>query len=99
MKINFDTVLKDLQNKAMIDEKGNPFSLRDAVTNALLLSFTDEPNLQGADKIRRFQLATKIQGAKSIDLLAEEIALAKACVGKAYGPLVVGRAYELLDPA
>lgn len=49
------------------------------------------------EKNRRFWIAMKIHEDKP--LTADEITIVKKVVGLAYGPLIVGRAFELLDPA
>lgn len=44
-------------------------------------------------------LARKIYGKKDVILSSEEIAKIKDRIGKAYGPLVVGASWPLLDPS
>ncbi len=51
-----------------------------------------------ADKLARFSLAIKVHDGKTVSLSAEEIALVKSAISASYGPLVVGRANEILDP-
>lgn len=66
---------------------------------ALLTPFADEPSLSGEDKVERFVLAHRLANVETIALRAEEIALIKRLVGKAYAPLAVGRVWAALDPA
>lgn len=66
--------------------------------NALTGTYQDEPGLSGADKVKRFQLAEKTISKLPVDLDAESISLIKTLIGKAYNPLFVGRAYNLIDP-
>lgn len=58
------------------------------------------PTAVGADeKVKRAALALRIAGAGQLDLTAEETAMAKQAIGRIYAPLVVYRAWALLDPA
>jgi hypothetical protein len=50
------------------------------------------------EKARRFWLAMKIHDGTQT-LTAEEIAMLKRVIGLGYGPLIIGRTTELLDPA
>lgn len=74
--------------------------LGDAAAIALLApDAPNGPQTAGDEKVKRFQLALKIRGAKDVKLSAEETALIKAQIAKDYPPLIVGRAWALLDPA
>jgi hypothetical protein len=97
MKVDFDTVLRDLKGTAIKDGDGE-FTLGAASATALLSPYPDEQNLDPKDKVRRYKLATKIADGGEVDLSIEEIADLKKLIGKAFPPLVVGRAYEILDP-
>lgn len=68
------------------------------VRAALYASFPDEQNLSLDEKLRRGDLAQQITGVSEIKIKAEDIALMKKVVGKAYGPLVVWSAVRELDP-
>ena len=76
-------------------------TLASACVQALMAVFPDEQNLSGVIKAERWALALKILGSygEPVDLTVEQVASIKAVVGKAYGPAVVGRAYQLLDPS
>ena len=81
-------------------EKGKALTLADVAENALLADYKDEPNLDGVEKLRRWTLARKIEETKlSVALSAEDIALIKRLVGKAYNPLVYGEMVQAIDPA
>jgi hypothetical protein len=55
--------------------------------------------MEGKEKIRRFRLADRIYGAKEpIQLSAEDVVLLKEVTAKTYGPLITGRAWDLLEP-
>ena len=106
MKINFSTQLLDVFGKPMMangpeDGTPAPLTLGSASIQALLATFPDEQHLSGVKKAERFVLASKLAGATDapLDITLEQTAELKSVIGKAWGPAVVGRAYELLDPA
>jgi len=101
--IDFSTALKGIDGKPLKengpDGKDREVSLSVVCANALLMPFPDERNIDGAEKVKRFEIAMKVMDTKKrLHLEAEEIAKIKELVGKAFPPLIVGRAYELLDP-
>lgn len=77
---------------------GKVLTLSDVAVASLMGAFPDERDLSGDEKIKRFALAMRVRNAKDATLTAEEISLLKKLIGKAYGPLVVGRAYPMIDP-
>lgn len=97
--IDFSVVLVDLDGKPVKDGDVE-VTLARAVVQALLNVFPDEPNLAGAEKMRRFLLAQKVHQAKGdFALTDQERDLIKKLVEKAYGPLVLGRVWAAIDPA
>ena len=98
MKIAFNQLILDLNNKPL-ESNGQPFTLRNAAQEALLATFADEPNLPAVEKIKRFTLAQKIAPMQVVEISIEEAATIKELVGKAYGPLIVGRVYALIEEA
>lgn len=85
-------------NGEPINEDGKPVTLCTVALSALLASFPDEQSLSGAEKVNRMQLALKInKRPREVDLTVEQLALLKTLIGKGFGPLAVGRAYELLE--
>lgn len=66
--------------------------------SALFASYPDEQNLSGEDKVKRAALAMKLYNGGEVSLSAEETALVKRLVAKAYAPLVVYRSWSMLDP-
>ena len=74
-------------------------TLKEVCLAALQANFDDEKQLSATEKVARYSLATDIFKAKeSIELASEEITLLKKLVGKGFTMLIVGQAYELLDP-
>ena len=103
--VDFSKPILDLKGAVVVScprEKpdcGAVLTLADVAQTALQASFQDEQSLPATDKIKRFELALRIEQTK-VDpkLSVEELALIKQLVAKAFPPLTVGRAYELLDP-
>ena len=84
-------------------KRGKPFRLKAVATNVLLMTETDgtgrPKELKGEEKVERYALAMKIYKSDGlVDLKSEEISLLKKLIGRAYGPLTVGQAWEVLDP-
>lgn len=78
------------------DNSGAPLTLRSVATNSLLMR---EEKTTGEEYYKRYKLAGRIQESKGpIDLKAEEITLIKSLIPVGYNPIVIGRAYDLLDP-
>ncbi len=112
MKVQVDTVLRDMDDKDIFEKvpsgqqnlmgqdilvDGQPLTLSKVAVNALVGSYQDEQGISGDEKVKRWQLAMKIRGQEEIDLAAEDIALIKKLIGKAYGPVIVGQAFLLLE--
>lgn len=95
--LDFTQVLKDLDGKP-IKNDDKELTLGEAATIALLAPFQDE-QAKGDTKAKRFLLAIKVRQAKDAKLTAEEVKEIKDVVAKAFAPLVVGRVWEIIDPA
>ncbi|KAF0102246.1 MAG: hypothetical protein FD144_2681 [Rhodospirillaceae bacterium] len=97
--IDFKKVLTDLTGAALkFDENGKDITLGSVCETALLAAFVDERDLSGEEKTRRALIAMRVHAGEA-DLTVDEISLTKRLVGKLYPPLVVLRAWEILDPA
>lgn len=79
-------------------EDKTPLTLGKIAQDALIAPTLPNDQPTPEEKGRRFWLAMKIHDGATA-LTAEEVALIKKVVGLAYGPLVVGRVSEMLDPA
>jgi hypothetical protein len=96
-------------SKSLMDYEGRPLSadvnseehltLGAASIRALVVNYDDERNLSPQDKFKRGELAHRIHNATTLELKSDEITLIKNLIGKAYGPLVIFRAWPLLDAA
>jgi hypothetical protein len=96
MKVNFEKVLVDMDGVELKDTKGGTAKVRGCVVDALLATYQDEQNLAGEEKMKRFDLATKIYKGED-DVVVEDITLIKKLVGKAYTPIVVGQVWRVLE--
>lgn len=93
---NFDADLKMIDGTP-VKEGEVALKMKTSVVNSLLGFFPDEQNLTGEEKVKRYELASKIYAGGDIDLKPEEIVLIKKLVGKGAPTLVVGQVYKLLD--
>lgn len=100
MAIDFTKILVDFKGQPLKDGEVEA-NLGSVVVNALMANYNDDAN--GKEKLRRYKLALRIHDSTieeiPIELKAEEIALCKDLIGKAFNPIVVGQAYMLLDGA
>lgn len=96
MKKNVDTVLNDLSGQPLKNGEQD-MTLKVAAVNALMGVYPDEQQLDGSEKAKRYALAQKIHAGGEVDLTSDDLALTKKLIGKAYGPVVVGPAYALID--
>jgi hypothetical protein len=97
MKVLLTKKIVDLDGAEIKGEKGEAFTLRDALISALMASYEGEKDLPGKDKLERYSLAVRVKRDEEINLSSEEIVLLKRLVGMAYGVLVVGQVYEELE--
>jgi hypothetical protein len=98
MKIDFSAVIKDLDGEAVKDGEKDATLGRVACT-ALLASYADEPNLAAEDKVKRFRLAEVAARGGEQEMKIDDVALVKTLIGKAFAPLIVARAYDIIEPA
>ena len=110
MRIDFSTVLSDIaggklswrsrEGSLVVDDHGRPkpMTLGSVCSEALLNNYDDDRGATGDAKLKRFRLAMKVGDGGEVELKVEEITELKTFIAKAFGPLIVGRAYDLLDP-
>lgn len=101
MKVKIDTPIKTIEGKdmkEMVDGQEKVITIKKFCVNAVLANPSDNAKETGEQKVKRYELAKKIQNAKKeIDLSSEEISLIKKEIGINYPPIVVGQAYEILE--
>ena len=98
---DFNTPIVNLDGSPVLGDDKQPLSLATVAESALLLSYVDEQNtITGNEKVRRWMLANTIRHEpKNPTLTSEDITTIKNLIAKAYSPVVVGQAWQLLDPA
>jgi hypothetical protein len=99
--IDFSQVLQTDEGKPMTDMDGKtPLTLQSVSTAALLSSLPSDQGLSGQQKYDLFDLAHKIKaGPQPVKLSETELKTLRDRIGSAFGPAVVGPAWQLLDPA
>lgn len=101
MKIDLDAVLRDLDGKPMKSDASSDSpnaTLKSICLSALMASLPDEQHLPGTEKIVRYKLAIRIHDGGSQEFTPEEVTKMRDLIGKVYTTLVVGRAFDMLDP-
>lgn len=103
---DFSSVITDPDGKPFpscsdpkLAECAKPFTLGAAASAALLTQSLGDERMTAEQKVSRAALALKVRDAGQLDLKAEDVAMIKDAVGKAYQPLVVYRVFGLVDPA
>ena len=99
MKIDLTQPIFDLEGSPIPKPDGSlPATLGFLAVTALQVQFDDEHKMSAEDKLSRFKIALRLSGQSSADLSVEEVAMIKSVIGKAFGIVIVGRAFALLDP-
>jgi hypothetical protein len=102
MKIDFGLPITDLDGKPVEDD-GKPVTLG-AISIAALLNGLDDDSgrperLNAEAKVRQAVLASAIYTASDpINIKVDDVSLLKERIGRLCGPLVVMRAWTILDP-
>lgn len=99
MQIDFAAELNDLDGNPIKADGEKNATLSSIACTALLAVYADEQNLAPSEKVNRFQLALVATKGGMQDMKVEDVAMLKRLIGKAFGPLIVGRAYDILEPA
>lgn len=94
---NLDLPIVDINGKPLPKDTGGETLVKDIAVSALFGQYADEQALSGDEKFRRFKLAMTVNDGGSQDLSPEDVVLIKKLVGKAYGPLIVGQVYNVLN--
>ncbi len=106
MEINFDTVLLNLLGEELTQpekedsSKQIPVFLKSISIDSLMGTLERTPNSKpetGVEKMKRYELAKRISKGGIIKVTAEEITLIKERIGLAYGTMVVGSAYNIIE--
>ena len=105
MELNLNQALRSLNGSDILspleegEEERKPFLMRTVCINALLEPHPEDKNLTGEKKAKRYHLAMEIYKTKGkIDLSIDDIKLLKDLIGRMPSPLIVGQAFNILDP-
>jgi len=104
MKVDFSMVLTDLLGKPVLwgrssdDHATLKHISVNALTDTLPSEVSGRAQVSGEEKFKKFKLASKISDADGpVDLKSEEISLLKKLIGELYAPVIVGRAWDMLE--
>ena len=100
LAVDFKTPIRNIDGSVVEVGAGDksPLTLGKVLQDALIANNLPGDTASTDEKGNRFRLALKVHAGKD-PLTAEEVTLAKKVIGLAYGPLIIGRVTELLDPA
>lgn len=97
MKIDTGYVFRDLDDKEIvIAGKAQTFGV--VACQALLSQLDQSTNPSGDGKMARYALAMKIHNNNPVNLDLDELKILKDLIGEMFLPLIVGQAWELLEP-
>jgi len=99
VKIDFGQKIKNIDGTIAKEggkEEDKDMTLGFICANALLANIPNE-NPSGLDKFKRWELAKKVIGNETVEVTAEDISMMKELVGKAFGVIVVGQTYQMLE--
>lgn len=98
MRVDFTQVLLDTKGQPIKEDgSAKDLTLQTVAETALLAVFRDEAeSMQSGQKVALFKLALRCVDVA--DLKVEDVAVIKTRIGKSFGPLIVGRAFELIEP-
>jgi hypothetical protein len=97
MLIDFTKKITNLDGDPIINDK-KELTLALVCENALLALTEKNNSLPGAKKVHRAILAQCIHTEGQVDIVAEDVAMIKDVIAESYSPLVIMRAWEILDP-
>jgi hypothetical protein len=100
MKVDFSAKILGLDGSPLREPGASEDLTLASIVCSTLINLSDkDKDMSAADKVAMFKLAVKITAnGKDVTLDADEIVRLKNRVGVMCTPLIVGRAYELLDP-
>ena len=97
MVIDFTQKLTNIvTKKVFVNDDKTDLTLMNVACNALFANIEEE-KIDGQEKLKRYELASKIIKNPKLDLMAEEIVKIKELTAKVYGTMVVGIVYKILE--
>lgn len=98
MVIDFSQKIVDIiTGKAIPNPDKTDFTLKNAAVEALLSNPQQNEVISAEEKVKRFEIATRLIKEEKPDFKTEEIAKIKELIGKVYTTTVVGQAFEMLE--
>ncbi len=98
MIVDMKQKLLGIDLTALKDEAGKEVEVGLIVLRALGANLDTDRTMDGEQKVKIWELAVKIGSSdKPVDLTPEELVILKQRVGAAFGPMVVGPAYRILN--
>lgn len=98
--IDFTTILKDMEGNEL-KEDGKVITLGGVAVNALIMDTQESQKEEGAQKLKRWNLAKNIQASikdkKSLKLDSEDKVLLKNKISPLYHTLIYGQIVDLLE--
>lgn len=107
MQINFTVEMKNLNGHTLKERVSDPDDPEKVVVDDVTLKLISvnallavEEGMSGKEKAKRYALAMLVHQSDGdgLDLGIDDVALVKRLIGKNYSPLVVGQAWQILDP-
>jgi hypothetical protein len=99
--VDFTTVLLDQDDKPFTECVDTDCKSKVQITLgrvALRALSNPEQGMKPEDSVLRGDLALRVYKAKDVILTPEDTVLIKQCIAKLFGPLIVVRSFQLLDP-
>ena len=97
MQINAKQIMTNLDNEP-IEEQGEAMTLGAVMETALLMA---RDSADGPEKAKRFKLALNIHSVTEeyphVELSPEDVVLIRKVIGEVFSPMIVGRAYAMLE--
>jgi len=98
---DFDFKLVDLDDKCITYTDGegvkHDLTAKKVAIEALQANYPDEPNVSGEEKLKRFNLADRINKEVKLDITEGDITLLKTLVPKCYSTLAWGRFHQFIS--
>jgi hypothetical protein len=97
MIIDFNQkVINILTGKVFINEDKTEITLKNVACVALFSNLQDEI-IDGEEKLKRYDLGTRIIKNPKIELTAEEVVKIKELISKTYTTIIVGKVFEMIE--
>ena len=97
MKLDTNTAITTLAGEPIKATADTILTVGAVCIEALLASHEDDKAVSGDEKLKRYRLASRISKNAVVGLSSEDVVLVKYLIARAYGPLVVGQTWELLE--